>query len=63
MYNPYSLIINLIVLRIFAFAFYVAENKHRLALEAVAVMLFVLPLILPFSGLKWIIYGEKKFLV
>jgi hypothetical protein len=57
--NPYPLIINLLVLIFFLLAFFSAENRGKLILLGIAVVLFGLPYIISFGSTAWILYGAR----
>jgi hypothetical protein len=57
--NPYPLIINFLVLVFFLLAFLSAELKGKLILLGIAALLFVLPAIVSFGNVAWIVYAAK----
>ena len=57
--NPYPIIINFLVLVFFLLAFLSAEQKGKLILLGIAVVLFGLPSILSFGGVAWIVYAAR----
>jgi len=56
---PYLLVINIIVLIIFIFAFIAAETKGRIILAALLALLFILPYLFPIPAVGWACYIGK----
>jgi hypothetical protein len=57
--GSYLLVINVIVVVAFVFAFLLAENKGKLILAITLALLFLLPKIFPSSSLYWVYYAAK----
>lgn len=57
--GSYQLIIDIIVLVAFVFAFLIVENKGKLILAVILVCLFLFPKILPLPSLSWVYYAAK----
>jgi hypothetical protein len=57
--NPYPAIINFLVLVFFLLAFLSAEQKGKLILLGIAVLLFGLPAIISFGSIAWIVYAAR----
>jgi hypothetical protein len=57
-----SLVINLIVIVIFVYAFLNAEAKGRVIMTVILALLFILPLLFTASAIYWICYAGKIIL-
>lgn len=56
---PYLLIVNIIVLIIFVFAFIAAETKGKIILATIMALLFILPFLFPIPAVGWACYIGK----
>ncbi len=54
-----SLVINLIVIVIFVYAFLNAEAKSRVIMTAILALLFILPVLFSASAVFWVFYAGK----
>ena len=58
-FRAIALVINLIVLFLFFYAFLVAETKPRIILTVIIALLFVLPFLFKIAAVYWICYAGK----
>jgi len=58
-FRAVALVINLIVLFLFIYAFLVAEAKPRIILTVIIALLFILPLLFKIPAVYWICYAGK----
>ena len=56
---PYLLIVNLITLIVFIFAFLTAESKGKIILATIMALLFVLPYLFPIREVEWASFAGK----
>lgn len=59
MKNPYLLIINIVVLTIFIFAFITAETRGKIILAIIIALLFILPFLFPIPAVGWACFIGK----
>ncbi len=56
---PYLLIVNIITLIVFIFAFITAEAKGKIILAIIMALLFILPYLFPIREVEWTSYAGK----
>jgi hypothetical protein len=56
---PYLLIVNIITLIVFIFAFITAEAKGKIILATIMALLFILPYLFPISEVEWASFAGK----
>jgi hypothetical protein len=57
--SSYLLVMNVIVVVAFVFAFLIAENRGKLILAIIMALLFLFPKILPSPSLHWVYYAAR----
>lgn len=58
-FSAVALVINLIVIFLFIYAFLAAEAKPRIILTAIIALLFILPLLFKILFVYWVCYAGK----
>lgn len=56
---PYLLIVNIITLIVFIFAFLTAEAKGKIILATIMALLFILPYLFPIREVEWASFAGK----